>query len=165
MKQFFFVLASVLVLAASGCAGRVNVDPEASGERAALRQADIEFAKAAGAKDVDRLVSFYAADAAMFPPNAAIVTGKEAIRKLWSQTVALPAYSLSWQASKVEVSRAGDLGYLLGTYEETMNDPEGKPVTERGKYVAVWRKQASADWKVVADIWNTDQPPPAAPRP
>jgi ketosteroid isomerase-like protein len=40
----------------------------------------------------------------------------------------------------------------------TMKDAQGKPVTDRGKYTEVWKKQADGKWKAVADIWNSDLP-------
>ncbi len=63
----------------------------------------------------------------------------------------------------MEVARSGELAYLNGTYELTMNDASGKPANDRGKYVEVWKKQADGAWKCVADIWNSDLPAPAPP--
>ncbi len=167
MKKLYRVLARLLALAlilpgllASGCAQGVNVE----GERAALRQADIEFAKATAARSVEGWVSYFAEDGSMFPANAPIVTGKEAIRALMAPAFANPSFSLSWQPTRAEVSTAGDLGYTVGTFVRTVNDPEGKPLIQRGKYVTIWKKSADGNWKVVADIGNLDQPPPAIPR-
>ncbi len=77
MKKLYRVLARLLALAlilsgllASGCAQRVNVEAE----RAALRQADIEFAKATAARGVEGWVSYFAEDGSMFPAGAPIVT-------------------------------------------------------------------------------------------
>jgi ketosteroid isomerase-like protein len=56
------------------------------------------------------------------------------------------------------VSSAGDLGYTTGSYEVTVNDAEGNPVTSRGKVVVVWKKQPDGNWKAVLDIWNSDGP-------
>jgi len=155
MNKLFLVLAALLVFAASGCAPKVDVEAE----RAALLQVDADWAKAAVAKDLERTVSFLADDAVMLPPNAPIMTGKDAIGKLWSELFAAPGFAISWQASQAAVASAGDLGYTHGTYEGTMTDPEGNPVTDRGKYVTVWKKQPDGTWKVVADIWNSDLPP------
>ena len=58
----------------------------------------------------------------------------------------------------MEVSSTGDLAYSLGLYETTVNDPRGNPLTYRGKYVVVWRKQPNGAWKVVIDIANLDGP-------
>ena len=43
----------------------------------------------------------------------------------------------------------------------TMTDPKAKkPVTDKGKYVTVYKKQADGSWKAVADIMNSDMPLP-----
>ena len=93
----------------------------------------------------------------MLPPNAPLVTGKGAIRGLWAQLVSVPGFGVDWRTKKVEVSRSGDLAYQLATFEITVNDPSGKPVIDRGKYVAIWKKQPDGTWKVVTDIWNSGQ--------
>jgi ketosteroid isomerase-like protein len=41
-----------------------------------------------------------------------------------------------------------------------MNDPKGSPIMDRGKYVAVWKKQADGSWKVAAESFNSDLPVP-----
>ena len=138
-------------------------DTRATDERA-IRDADTAWLKAAQAKDCAGWVSFFSDDASWLPANAPILTGKQAISGYCSQMVANPGFAISWQATKVEVSRASDLAYAIGTYELTLNDPKGKPVTDRGKWVAVWKKQPNSTWKVAADIFNSDQPLPAPPR-
>src|SRR5437764_11143066 len=45
----------------------------------------------------------------------------------------------------------------------TAPDDNGKSSIDRGKYVAVWKKQADGNWKVAVDTWNTDLPFPAPP--
>ncbi len=167
MKKFSRVLTRLPALAlilsglvASGCAQQVNIEAE----RAALRQADIEFAKATAAKGVEGWVSYFAEDGSMFPVGAPIVTGKEAIRAFMAPAFSDPSFTLSWQPTSAEVSHAGDLGYTVGTFESKRNDPEGNPIIHRGKYVTIWKKSADGNWKVVVDIGNLDQPPPAIPR-
>jgi uncharacterized protein (TIGR02246 family) len=128
----------------------------------ALRDLDAQWSAAAGAKDVDKTVSFYSNDAIVMPPNASAATTKESIRSAWKEMLASPGAAISWRTTKVEVAKSGDLAYVSGTYEETMTDASGKPVKDHGKYVEVWKKQADGSWKVVADIWNSDLPVAAA---
>ena len=128
----------------------------------ALRDLDDQWSKAAVSKDVDKAVSYYAADAVVMPPNAAAVTTKDAIRKVWSETLTNPGATMSWKASKVEVAKSGDIGFVSGTYEYSMTDGSGKPVNDKGKYLAVWEKQADGSWKCGADIWNSDMPASSA---
>ncbi len=56
------------------------------------------------------------------------------------------------------MSRAGDPGYTLATLELTMNDAEGNPVTDRQKWVGVWKKQPDGSWKCAVLILNSDGP-------
>ena len=44
----------------------------------------------------------------------------------------------------------------------TTTDPQGNPVTDRGKYVVVWKKQPDGSWKAISDIFNSDLPAPSA---
>lgn len=124
----------------------------------ALRDLDAQWSAAAGAKDLDKTVSYYAESAIVMPPNAANATTKDAIRSAWKEMLARPGAGISWKATKVEVAKSGDLAYVSGTYEDTMTDASGKPVKDRGKYVEIFKKQADGTWKVVADIWNSDLP-------
>jgi ketosteroid isomerase-like protein len=111
---------------------------------------------------LDGAVSYHSDDASVLPPNSPIATGKQAIRAAWA-TLLVPGASVSWQPSKVEVSRSGDLAYSMGSYEASMKDSRGKTVADHGKYVEVWKKQADGKWKTVVDIFNSDLPTPASP--
>jgi ketosteroid isomerase-like protein len=123
-----------------------------------LRDLDDQWSTAAGAKNLEKTISFYSADAIVLPPNAPVATTKEAIRKIWQDLLATPGFVMRWRTTKVEVATSGDLACLSGTYELTMNDPSGKPITDQGKYVEVWEKQADGKWKCGTDIWNSDLP-------
>jgi ketosteroid isomerase-like protein len=127
-----------------------------------LRDLDTEWSAAAGAKNLDKTVSYYAEGALVMPPNAPAATTKDAIRKMWKELLESPGAAISWKTTKVEIARSGELAYSSGTYEFTMNDASGKPMPDHGKYLEVWKKQPEGDWKVVADIWNSDVPVPSA---
>lgn len=129
----------------------------------ALRDLDAKWSAAAGAKDIDKTVSYYSEDAVVMPPNAPSATTRETIRSAWKEMLATPGAAISWKATKAEVAQSGDLGYVSGTYEQTMIDANGEPVKDRGKYVEIFRKQADGTWKVVVDIWNSNLPASTAP--
>ena len=77
----------------------------------------------------------------------------------------MPGFSLSWEATSANVSEDATLGYSLGTLEMTLDDAEGNPTSIEGKYLTVWQKQADGQWKVTADIFNEDAPPPTTAEP
>lgn len=157
-------LAGCIALLSFALACQTQAPPDTrAADESALRELDTQWSKAAEAKNVDKTVSYYSEDAIVLPANAPIATTKEAIRKVWKDLLTSPGSATSWKATRVEVARSGDLGYVSGTYELTMNDASGKPFTDRGKFVEVWKKQAGGAWKCVADIWNSDLPAPAPP--
>ena len=149
------VLITTLTLGLAAAA--VCLAGETKAEQA-LRDADAAWSKAAASKDLDKTVSYYSPDAIVLPPNAPIATTKEEIKKIWQDMLASPSFVISWKATKVEVAKSGDLGFVSGTYELTMNDASGKPVHDRGKYVEVWEKKADGKWKCGTDTWNSDLP-------
>ena len=68
--------------------------------------------------------------------------------------------SLTFQASKVDVAKSGELGYTQGSYKMTVTDPvTHKVVNDHGSYVTAYRKQAEGSWKAVSDIATSEVPP------
>jgi len=66
-------------------------------------------------------------------------------------------FALSFESTQVEVSKGGDLAYSRGVYTVTLTDVATKrPVTAKGKYVLVYRKQPDGRWKAIHDINNND---------
>ena len=149
-------LTAVALLLIAATAISIAQKPNPNPDEQAIRKLDTDWSAAAGSKDVDKTVSYYADDASAFPFNAPIATGKEQIRQVWAHLTSLPGFSLSFSPTKIEVAKSGDIAYDIGTFELKTNDAQGNVSTEVGKYVVVWRKQ-DKQWKVVADIFNTDK--------
>lgn len=154
-------LLAVCVALLSGCKQQAQQPAAPADNRAAdeatVRAASAEWAKAAAAKDLEKTLSYYAEDAAMFPPNTPIVRGPDERRREWTTLFSPNDLQFTNAATKVEASRSGDLAYETGTFEEWFKNDEGQPVKLTGKYVVVWKKQPGGDWKAVVDIFNTDQ--------
>jgi ketosteroid isomerase-like protein len=121
-----------------------------------LRDLDAQWAKAAAAKDVEQTIGYYSDDAIVLPPNATSAATKEAIRNVWKDMFASPSLVISWQPTRVQVGKSGEMAWVRGTYELTMNDASGKPIDDRGKYLEVWEKQTDGNWKCAAGMWNSD---------
>jgi ketosteroid isomerase-like protein len=150
----FAVGAATFALALLATSCTQPADTRASNE-AAIRDADIAWSKAAAAKEVDSVLSYYADDASSFVDKGPIATGKQAIGDAWRDLFHM-GYAISWQPTKVEVAQSGDLGYSQGTYEQNTSDSKGNPATNKGKYVVVWKKALTGSWKAVAEIANSD---------
>ncbi|MGC2627488.1 MAG: DUF4440 domain-containing protein [Candidatus Udaeobacter sp.] len=121
-----------------------------------LRGLDGDWAKTAAGKDVEQTIAFYSDDAIVFAPNATSVATKDAIRNRWKDMFASPGFVITWQPTRVKVGKSGEMAWVSGTYESTMNDASGKPMNDRGKYLEVWEKQTDGNWKCAADMWNSN---------
>ncbi len=155
-----YVLAPCATLALlvffSGCNPQASPDNRAVNE-AVIRDLDAQWSKTAAAHDLNGTLSYYSDDAVLLPPNAPVANTKDAIRASWAELTA-PGVDISWQASKVEVANSGDIAYSIGSYTLAMQDPQGKLISDKGKFMEVWKKQPDGKWKAVADTYNSDLP-------
>lgn len=141
----------ILGVVVAGCATTANVDHE----KEALLRVDREWAQVASeGKDVERIISFWSDDATIIAPGAPVVRGKEAIRNFVQQSLAIPGFHITWRSEQVSISSDGTLGYTIGENAITMSGQDGKPVTVKGRGIAVWRRSPTSDWKCVLDTWN-----------
>jgi uncharacterized protein (TIGR02246 family) len=154
----FALLATALfaIAAAAGCGAQPKVNLAA--EEAAIRATDANWLAASTARDLERVLPFWADDATILPPGAPAITGKAAIRQYVSGAFATPGFSITWKTEKVELSKSGDMAYSSGIDRISVTTPDGKSVTEENRGVAIWKKQPDGSWKCVLDVMS-----PAAP--
>jgi ketosteroid isomerase-like protein len=102
-------------------------------------------------------VAHYADDGTVLLSNAPTMTGKDAIRAGLKDVIADPNFALDLQTAKVGVF--GDLAYSQGTYSVKFMDAKTKKLmSETGRYVEVYKKQADGSWKVLEDINSPEAP-------
>ena len=130
------------------------VDPGAD-EQAIRGQVD-HWLQLVKAKDAAAIAALYAEDGAVMPPNAPIGKGRAAIQQTWASMMGTPGFDLTFTSEQILVSSSGDMALDRGTYSLTIA-PGGTMQTDTGKYVVVWRK-IGGQWKVAADIFNSDLP-------
>ncbi len=159
MKSYSSIFPTLGFLILTACSQSPAPDNREADVLALRAGAVAAFVKDWGGKDADRIAAHYADDGNLMVPNAPMMTGKGAISTGMKDVLTDPNWSLALQPVQVEVSRAGDLGYTRGTYVLTATDPSSKKVaTEKGRFVAIFRKQADGSWKAIEDISNAEAP-------
>lgn len=147
-------LATIVGLLVVACAAPTDN----AADEAAIRAVDIEMVAALNARDLDTWIGFLAEDARMMPPGSSAVEGKPAIRQLISGLLSLPDFSVVHHPlDSVVVSESGDLAYVSYAYELTVPDDGGGSVTELGKDISVFGKEADGSWRLLVDIWNANE--------
>lgn len=118
-----------------------------------ITEGEALWVRAWGTRDTEAIVARYADEAEMMPPNSAPANGREAIREMVKQYVRDGNFAFNFEAKSVEVARSGDYGYVQGSYTLTMTDTATKrPVTDRGSYLRIYRKQLNGAWKVSREM-------------
>ncbi len=163
------LLVLLLAVAASGAAQARPQRPHsasAAAERAAQEQfqadqkaiAELQQREIAAAigLNVDELLSTWADDGVLLPPNHAPVVGRDALRAWYAeQAKKLANFDiLGYEENWNEVQISGDLGYQWGTITGRAQAPtQGeKDVTLHA--LRVLKRQPDGSWLVERAIWN-----------
>jgi ketosteroid isomerase-like protein len=149
-----FVLAT---LALSACnAGAKKEQAEVADTATIVRELkSIETAWNAdyNAHAVDKLVGYYADDAALANPGSALATDATSRRTEIEKFVADPSMKIEFASDRMQVAQSGELATTRGNYSIQTTDPATKKVrTDTGSYLTVWKKQADGNWKAVEDF-------------
>lgn len=150
--------AAVLGVAvtAAGIAAQSKDDPGIAKVRSA-------YQTAVGAQDAVAIAKLYTADGVEMPPNAPAAKGRaaiEAFHKAFAQQWMMHGMTITPTETKV----MGDTAYDVGTYKQTlMAQKGGGMVEDKGKYIVLLKKDAGGAWLISHAIYNSDNPPPAAP--
>jgi conserved hypothetical protein len=161
------LLGSLLLLAGSVACNQAPPTPAPppdthDADVQAIKDTETAWAKSAAAKDADKFASFYTDDGSLLLQDMPAVTGKEAIAKTTKDMMADPNFSLTFQGSRFDIAKSGDLGFSQGSYTMIMTNPKSKKaVTDKGKYLTVFKKQTDGTWKAVEDMVSSDGAAPA----
>ena len=149
------LLAAFLAI---GCRDRPDADRGANvpafdldATRAIIAKQNTQFGDAHIAGDVAAIDAMFTPDARSYPPGAPAAIGIDAIHALTVDflEVGVTQFREETAAFYGNAEYVVDEGSYLLTY--------GGGITERGKYVNVW-KQTNGQWRIQSNIWNTDAP-------
>jgi ketosteroid isomerase-like protein len=117
---------------------------------------DSAFEKAVANRDTAGIVSLYAPDAYLLPPNAPMAKGAVAIGAVMDAYFAAGAESLDLGTETLE--DRGDLVIEVGHYSLRVAPPRAEPFSDEGKYLQVFKRQADGNLCIAYDCFNSNQP-------
>jgi len=140
-------------------ADRLRVAAAAKGEpmsrgEAAVRRLTQEWVLACNTRQLDELIELYAADALVLRSNLPPIRGAMAVREFFHASLEAGLGEVAVDPMRVEV--VGDMAHEVGRYSALVPGTAGKRREERGKYLWVFAKQSSGDWKLVSECWSSD---------
>jgi uncharacterized protein (TIGR02246 family) len=140
-------------------ADRMRIAAAAKGEpmsrsEAAVRRLTQEWVLACNTRQLDELLDLYAPDALVLRSNLPLLRGAAAVREFFFSAIESGLGEVAVEPIRVEV--LGDLAHEVGRYSALVPGSAGKRREERGKYLWVFAKQSSGDWKLVSECWSSD---------
>ena len=148
MKKIISI--ALMLIAFASCNQQKEFDTKSEGEK--LMQTSRQWSQVAQSRNADSILSYWTDDAVMISAGEASLKGKDGIRQMVEGSLKDSAFQISWEPESAEVSKSGDMGYLLETTKMNMTDSSGKPFTQNFKAVTIWKKQADGSWKCAVDV-------------
>ncbi|MFN2380144.1 MAG: DUF4440 domain-containing protein [Bacteroidales bacterium] len=132
----------------SGCGKQpVDVSDEINQANKAIMDSFVEG-------DLEGLTMAYTENAKLFPPNSAIIEGRENIRAYWEGATSMGISKVDLQTVSAEAY--GNTAIEEGKYALYA---EGDFLVDEGKYIVIWEK-VDGSWHLAKDIMNTSMPAP-----
>jgi len=109
---------------------------------------DANVAAAINSGNAAAAADCYANDAALLPPGAPRMDGRDAARTFWQGAIDAGLGSVTITSDSLDI--LGDTGITVGSLSGEMG---GQALA--GKYIVISRKTDDG-WKIQSDIWNFD---------
>lgn len=133
------------------------------GNASAVRQAidahNARFATALPKGDTATIAALYADSAIVMFSGEPLALGRDAIARSFAGFVAAVRPTAMTPRTR-DVIVSGDYAIETGVYELTGVAANGKqPMSDVGKYLVLWKKQAEGGYRILRDIANSDRGP------
>lgn len=122
-------------------------------DHASIRALTDRFVQLMLAGNFDGVVTLYTENGILMPPHHAAVQGRAALRTFLGSFPRISGFS----ATVHEIDGRADLAYVRGSFSMTVR-PDGAPgpITDKGKFLEIRRRQADGSWLLAVDIFNSD---------
>lgn len=129
---------------------RPNPGQEIGSQIARSRQIWVE---AFNEGNIEQLVSFFAADAVVLPPNGApAAVGLPAIRELTEKMFRSGVCDLRIQSKQVEYT--GALAIEIAEYDLRIPSGRDGAHSESGRLVTTWRRAPNGQFQITISVWS-----------
>jgi uncharacterized protein (TIGR02246 family) len=124
----------------------------------APQKAEEQVLRASLSGDIDGIVSMFAEDAVLLPPNDTTIYGKEEIRAWWTEYFTYFRVTSSVETER-DVTIAGDQAFVRTAFSVTIvPKQQGARILDDVRSLTVWKRDDEGAWKISHQIWNSTKP-------
>jgi uncharacterized protein (TIGR02246 family) len=158
MFRRYAATAAVIIVAASLAACvTAPKKPTAAEDEAAIMAFNQRYLKAINDGDSATLASLTTPEHIMIAPGRPPIVGKEANDAANARAAQMFKIEEAWQP--VETFVSGDLAYQRGTFTVAATPKAGGATRNtHGTFMRIYKRQADGSWRMVRDMFNSDQP-------
>ena len=150
---------AAIALSLAGCA-TVHGTSSQSADEAAIAEFNSRYLGAINAGDIETLSSLTTEGHIMIAPGRPPTVGKKANDEANGRAFQMFRIEETW--APVETVVSGDLAYQRGTYIVNATPKAGGSTSHStGNFMRIYRKLPDGQWRMVRDMFNSDQPPRA----
>lgn len=131
----------------------------AQSQEHAVAKAYADWVQTTNAKDLEAWASFLAPEAIFLPPNSPILSDRKAILDFYAGLFADSQFSLDCRQERVEIAASGDMAWSSGHCSSSFTGPDGHLAHGSSKWMKVWKRQPSGEWKCAANSWSPTTTP------
>jgi len=119
--------------------------------RQAIDKGNAQWVEAWDKADASLIAALFANDGVLLGRNGKVFKGPEEIFQRQKTVMESAGKGVKSTVTTVDFWLDGDTAYETGTYSYKYQE-KGKPVTEEGRYVTIWKRQADRSWKIIMDM-------------
>ena len=154
--EAIIAISTALVFFGSTSALAENMSDDTLAAHIRLQNDRIEAIYAAG--DAASYPAMYTQDGILMPAGGPTVTGRAAIKKSIAAEFSSDV-KLKLKLTSRSIERHDDTAIEIGGWTMVISPKEGAPLNDHGDYLVIWKRQASGEWLMSTDIYNSNLPP------
>jgi uncharacterized protein (TIGR02246 family) len=158
MKRFLLAIITILLAAHPSFSQTKSPSAvsEADSERLeeakhAIEKGNAQWIEAWEKGNPEMLAAIFTEGGLMLSQGGKVFKGRQQILERQKEAMQSVTRPIKVSVLTVKVWLDGDTAYETGKYKYDYSE-KGKPVTEEGRYVTIWKRQGDGSWKLTMDM-------------
>jgi uncharacterized protein (TIGR02246 family) len=151
IAMFALALAATAAQAQAKTSAPLTDDPALTAVRAAIDKGNAQWSEGWLKGDAALVAAVFEENGVQLAGSGKIIRGRQAIMERQKVGMAGADPGVKVSVVTLNVWLDGDTAYETGRYKYEYTD-KGKPGTDEGHYVTIWKKQKDGSWKLAMDM-------------